>query len=148
MTLEPLHFLLGEWTGEGGGQPGQANEGSSTFSADLDGKIVVRRNRAAYPATKDRPAFVHEDLMVIFEEGGALRAVYWDSEGHVIRYEVRCPMGERAAVFESDPAEPGPRYRLTHASPRPDVLDTTFEVAPPGGAFQVYVRGTVRRRTP
>ena len=52
----PIEFLLGDWTGEGGGGPGQGT-GEFSFHKDLDGKVVVRKNYAEYPATKDRPAF-------------------------------------------------------------------------------------------
>src|ERR1700758_4279985 len=85
----PLAFLIGEWTGEGGGGPGQGSGGFS-FLPDQQGKILVRKNRADYPATKDRPAFSHTDLMFLYRESGEskLRAIYFDVEDHVIHYTV------------------------------------------------------------
>ncbi len=38
-------FVLGDWSGEGGEQPG-VGAGCYTFFPDLDGQILVRRNRS------------------------------------------------------------------------------------------------------
>src|SRR5947209_4951221 len=80
-------FLVGEWVGEGGGRPGQG-AGQCSFAFELQGKVLVRRNRAEFPAAAGRPASVHEDLMVIYPAAGgkAGKAVYFESEGHVIHY--------------------------------------------------------------
>ena len=48
----PVEWLLGDWTGEGGGGPGQGS-GSFSFKPDLQGKILVPKNRAEYPAAKE-----------------------------------------------------------------------------------------------
>src|SRR5262249_15490633 len=48
-------FLIGEWTGEGTGSPGQGKGGFS-LAEDLHGKILLRRSRADYPAAGGRPA--------------------------------------------------------------------------------------------
>jgi len=90
-----VQYLVGDWTGEGGGGPGQG-AGSFSFKPDLQGKILVRKNRAEYPAAKERAASVHDDLMVIYRDTpeAALRAIYFDSEGHTIRYEVQAPPGK------------------------------------------------------
>jgi hypothetical protein len=58
-------FLLGEWTGVGSGQPGQG-AGKFSFKPDLQRRVLVRTNYAEYPATKDRPAFRHDDLMIVY----------------------------------------------------------------------------------
>jgi hypothetical protein len=63
----PVQYLMGDWIGEGGGAPGQGS-GSFSFKPDLQGKILVRKNRAEYPATKDREAVVHDDLMVVYRD--------------------------------------------------------------------------------
>ena len=63
----PVEYLLGDWTGEGGGAPGQGS-GSFSFKPDLQGKILARKNHAEYPAAKDHAAFVHDDLMVVYRD--------------------------------------------------------------------------------
>ena len=143
----PVESLVGDWTGEGGGGPGQGS-GSFSFKPDLQGKILVRKNRAEYPATKERAAFVHDDLMVVYRDTpeAGLRAIYFDSEGHTIRYEVQAaPDG--GVVFASA-AEPGaPRYKLTYTRVEQDHLKIKFEIAPPGKPeqFATYIEARARR---
>lgn len=142
-------FLLGEWTAEGGGQPGQG-AGTFSFAFDLQGGILVRKSRVDYPATKDRPAFSHEDLMVIYREAGAAspRAIYFDNEGHVIHYSAEFSDGGNALEFLSDPVPSAPRFRLTYTKAEGGTLRVRFEIAPPGkpDAFSTYVEGAARRK--
>jgi len=94
-----FQFLLGEWTGEGSGQPGDSSAGAFTLAPDLDGTVLVRHSFADYPAAGGRPAVHHTDLMVIYRDGAGkpIRATYWDNEGHVIPYSVQTSAG--SAVF-------------------------------------------------
>jgi hypothetical protein len=141
-------FLAGEWTGEGSGGPGKGSGGFS-FAWDLREKVLVRRNRAEYPATPGRPAASHEDLMVIYRgEGvGPTRAIYFDSEGHVINYTATFSEDQRTLTFLSDAAPAGPRFRLSYTKAEGEVLRIKFEVAPPGkpDAFKTYLDGSARR---
>jgi hypothetical protein len=70
----------------------------------------------------------HEDLLVIYIEAiyikNETRAIYFDSEGHVIHYKVSVP-SENTAVFESDGA---PKYRLTYWLDH-ESLNGKFEIA-------------------
>jgi len=138
----PLAFLVGEWTGEGGGGPGQGSGGFS-FLPDQNGIILVRKNRADYPATKDRPAFSHTDLMFVYRESGEtkLRAIYFDVEDHVIHYTVEPSADGNSVQFVSD------NYRLTYRKTGPDKLAIKFEIAPPGkpGAFTTYIDAAAHR---
>src|SRR5579859_6379984 len=73
--------LLGNWVGtDGTGAPGKASGGGCSFATDLQGKVIVRKNHAEYPAANGRPAVVHDDLMIIFRRGSAVRATYYDSD--------------------------------------------------------------------
>src|SRR5215831_7558904 len=82
-------FLLGEWVGEGDGKPGQGSGGFS-FATELDGKVLVRKNRNHIPAANGRPAATHEDLLVVYRgtDGKRNKAIYFDNEDHVIQYDV------------------------------------------------------------
>ncbi len=140
-----LAFLVGEWTaGSGSGRPGEAVGGGFSLRPDLGGAVLVRRSRAEYaPRPGQARGEVHEDLMVIHREGAALKATYWDGEGHVIRYAVATEPGR--ATFESEPG-PGPRFRLVYEEKGEGEVSIAFLIAPPGKEFQPYVTGTARRK--
>jgi hypothetical protein len=138
--------FLGAWEGAGGGGPGQGS-GAFTFAPELQGAVVVRRNYAQYPATKDKPAYRHDDLMVIYPDasGKKTRADYWDNEGHVIHYVVE--FTDRKLVMVSDAGQPGPRYRLTYVKTGDNDLKLTFEIAPPEALdkFKTYIEASAKR---
>jgi len=139
-------FLIGEWTDAGTGDPGGGN-GGSTFALELDGKILVRHNRADYPATPDRPAVAHRDLLIVYPGAcdSLFRASYFDNEGHVIQYRVLVPAAGGRAIFDSEGPEPGPRFRLTYETQADGGIAVAFFTAPPGGELKRYVSGTLRR---
>lgn len=117
--------------------------GGFTFAIELDGRVGVRRGRSELaPAAGEAARTVHQDLTVVYPRGKGLTALYWDDEGHVIRYAVRTEAG--IVIFESEPG-PGPRFRLTYARRGPDLVEIAFAVAPPGKPFETHVSGLARR---
>jgi hypothetical protein len=144
-----FRFLLGEWVGEGAGDPGPGS-GQFAFALDLAGHVLVRRNRSDIPAANGRPAVSHEDLLIVYAGAGGLRdrAIYFDNEGHTIAYTVTATEPGKSLTFLSD-AEPGtPRFRLTYVQTAQDALEIKFEIAPPGKPeeFRVYLVGKARRK--
>jgi hypothetical protein len=126
---EPLEFLLGTWNASSDNTSGSS--GATTFKFDLEKQIVVRTNFAQY--TKGQQAGTrHDDLMIIYFDppGKAPRAIYFDSEGHTIRYNITFPE-RNSVVFESEPSQPGPRYRLSN-SVTGKKFEGKFEIAEPG----------------
>lgn len=142
-----LEFLVGEWSGEGSGDPGQG-AGGFTFKWDLDKKVLLRTNFADYPAAKERPAFSHRDLMVIYADSasGGLRAIYFDNEGHVINYAVRTSQDPYLIEFTSDPTPKSPGYRLSYGKTGDAAVSIKFEIAPPGQAFATYIEARAHRK--
>ncbi len=142
-------FLVGEWIGEGSGKPGEGS-GSFTFNFDLQGQILVRKNRADYPATKDREAFSHEDLMIIYAEPGAkgTQAIYFDNEGHVIHYTAEFTADQESLVFLSDLLPSAPRYRLTYKKAKNHALNIKFEITPADRpeSFATYLQARAHRK--
>ena len=137
-----LEFLLGKWTGMAGEKdtPLGAGQGGFSFQTELNGKIMVRHNQAAYTSGAR-----HEDLMVIYPDApdDKPHAIYFDSEGHVIRYILTFPSANNV-VFESEASQPGPRYRLSYWL-NGAALDGKFEVAPPGADYKTYLRWTSKK---
>jgi hypothetical protein len=138
-----LEFLLGDWTGAAGEKDTSlgAGQGSFSFEPQLKQKIIVRRNQANYDS-----GVQHDDLMVIYTEAPneTARAIYFDTEGHVIHYTLAFPSANRV-VFESEAGQPGPRYRLTYWS-EGGSLKGQFEIAPPASEYKTYLSWTSKKR--
>jgi hypothetical protein len=142
-------FLLGEWIGEGNGSPGKGS-GQCSFTLDLQDKVIVRKNHADYPASGGRPAFAHDDLMVIHhgQDGKQAKARYFDNEGHVIQYTITPSEDGRKLTFVSDAASNAPRFRMTYTRSEADTMHLKFEIAPPGKPddFKTYIEAGLHRK--
>lgn len=138
-----LDTLVGEWVGTGTGAPGEG-KGGFTFQRDLQGKVLVRTNFAEYPPTKDRPAYRHDDLMVVYDEGR--HADYWDNESHVIRYAVTASSDGCTVTFESPRSATEAAYRLTYTFKSADEASIGFQIAPPGKDFGNYITASAKRK--
>ena len=136
-----LEFLLGNWTGVAGETPAGLGDGqgSYSFEADLNRKIMVRRSRSEYTS-----GVRHDDLMVIYFDApkDTPRAIYFDSEGHVIRYNATFPAAN-VVIFESEKTLEGPRYRLKYWR-EGAALNGQFEIAEAGSKYKTYLTWTSR----
>src|ERR1700731_2127914 len=123
-----LQFLVGRWTGEGSTADQGAGVGAFSFAPDLQGKVLVRKNFAEYPKTNSKPAYRHDDLMIVYRDGIThdLRAIYFDSEDHLIHYVINS--SGNGVVFLSEGTVDTPRFRLTYTSTGPDSLRLRFEI--------------------
>ncbi|PYJ90644.1 MAG: hypothetical protein DME70_00155 [Verrucomicrobia bacterium] len=147
-TWDQMRPLVGQWKASGTGSPGQG-EGKFAFAFDLQNKVLVRKSHTDYPAVQGRPAFAHDDLMVVYldERSHKFRADYFDNEGHVIRYTADSSQDGRTITFLSDAAPSQPRFRLTYTGQGSDKLDIKFEIAMPDAPdkFKVYVEGSANK---
>ena len=99
-----LQFMVGKWKGGGNGEPG-AGQGAFSFLPELNGQILVRRS---FNQLASGPR--HEDLMIVYMEGDTPHAIYFDSENHTIKYNIKFP-AKNTVVFESDGHT---NYRLSY----------------------------------
>jgi hypothetical protein len=140
--LAPLQFLLGEWEGVGD-QAGAT--GGFSFAPGVQDRVIVRTNVSNTPASGGTPASRHDDLMIVYVEGETVKADYFDSEGHVVRYVAAPRSGAVVFLSEIKPSEP--RYRLTYTRSSATKIEGSFEVAPPGkpDAFSLYLSWKARK---
>jgi uncharacterized protein YaiE (UPF0345 family) len=106
--------------------------GNYTFRRDLAGHILARHSVSASckgPADFDCD---HSDLFYVYPEGpaDALKAIYFDNEGHVIHYTVAVS-GPASVEFLSDASIPGPQFRLAYEL-KADVMSGKFQARMPG----------------
>lgn len=137
-------WLTGTWKGEGGGQPGQST-GVFSFTPDLGNKILVRKAHSEYPAQGNKPAFVHDDLLIVYMDisGNPSKAIYFDNEGHTINYSVSYT--DNSIVMLSDKAPNMPAFRLSYISIDKQTVNTKFEMAQDGTTFITYVEGKSKK---
>jgi hypothetical protein len=142
-------FLIGDWEGQGTGQPGEGTGGFS-LQPDLDGKVLIRKNHAEYPAANDRLAFSHRDIMIVApgETENTAKAVYYDNQGHIIDYTVSFGENPKAIIFISSEKTNAPRFRLTYTEISAGKIGIRFETAPPGKAesFKTYIEAKAVRK--
>jgi len=122
--------------------------GRTSFSKELGGNILVRKNRVEFPPKPgEKSGIVHEDLLLVYQQPGdsTYRAIYFDNESHVINYVVSLPAKHPAAVFESEGSDKAPRFRLVYSLGPDGLLNVDFLIAPPGGEFRAYTTGKARR---
>jgi hypothetical protein len=143
-----LRFLLGSWQAKTTGGVAQAQAAAAyTFRLELRDHILARHSRTGACASPDDFDCQHSDLLYIYPAatGQTLEAIYFDNEGHVIHYAVTIPK-PGTVVFLSDPAQPGPQYRLSYTFLN-GVMSGQFELQMPGQTqFTSYLEWSGKRR--
>lgn len=146
VNLQKFKFLIGEWTGSGGGSISGKGEGGSVFKYDLDSNLIVRENYARYPAQNDNPAYTHKDLMIIYYQSSKPRAVYFDNEKHVINYNIE--FSDNKVIFTSEEIKGIPQFRLTYEREGDNKMKLYFDMAPPNtpGKFGSYLTAEMQKK--
>lgn len=143
-----LRFMIGSWEAKTTGGMAQAQAaGSYSFRLELRDHILARHSATGACNSEDQIDCRHNDLLYIYFEGAgpALKAIYFDNEGHVIHYEVSIPK-PGTVVLLSDGAQPGPQYRLSYEL-ADGVMTGKFELKMPGQSeFMSYLEWSGKRR--
>jgi hypothetical protein len=142
-----LHFLLGSWDAKttGGVAQAQASAGYA-FQLELHDHLLARHSHTGACNAPDDFDCQHSDLLYIYPaaNGPTLEAIYFDNEGHVIHYGVTTPT-PNTVVLLSDPAQPGPQYRLSYEL-LDGVMTGKFELQIPGQTeFKTYLKWSGKR---
>jgi hypothetical protein len=144
-TRTKWSWLIGEWIGEGSGQPGQG-AGTFSFGFDLEKNIQVRKSHSEYPASDNKPKIIHDDMMIVYPypTDGLTRAIYFDNEGHTINYTAT--FSDKSIVLTSDKIPNAPIFRLTCTQLENQTINTKFEMSQDGVKFMAYVEGKSRKQ--
>ena len=136
---------MGEWVGEGSGQPGQG-EGTFSFNHDLNKNILVRRSHSEYPATENNPATIHDDLLIVYSDENKMpsKAIYFDNERHTINYSIS--YAETSIILTSNRAQGGPVYRLTYLKLDDETANIKFEMSQDGQTYKTYIEGKSKKK--
>ena len=147
-ALAPLAFLVGSWdSGEGKvADTGGTSKGGSVFSVESDGAAILRRDHTETFDKAGKPAGAFHQTMLIYADGGMLKADYVDGEGHAIHY-TDATVTEGKSVSFTSAAGQGPLFHLTYELQSPDVLAVSFFMVPPGSSqtFRPIATGTLKR---
>jgi len=130
--LDSLSFLEGSWNAAAVGSTGAQANGYYVFRRELGDQVLARHS---FTAACKGPAdynCAHADLLFVYSDGAGtpLKAIYFDSEGHTIHYNVSTP-DANTALFLSDAALPGPQFRLIYTR-KGETLTGKFQMRMPG----------------
>ena len=141
LTLKPF---VGEWKGEGGGQPGKGKYERS-YQFILNKRFIEIKNKSTYEPTTQHPSGeVHEDIGYFSYDNvrKTLMLRQFHVESFVIQYRVdSISSDKKTIVFISESIEnipSGYRAKETYRLVGDNEIEDTFEIAEPNKDFAVY----------
>jgi hypothetical protein len=146
--LQSLAFLEGTWAANtnANGSAGASAIGSYTFALDLNGHALQRTSSVDKCSGPNSFDCQHHDQLTVYADAtGALKALYIDSEGHVIDYTVATP-DPATAIFTSQGPAAAPHFKLVyHLDGK--VMSGKFQGAAPGSTdFHSYLEWSGAKR--
>lgn len=144
--LAPLQFLVGNWVAaDGHSEGGHVNRGTATFEPAAAGTALLRQDHTEVFDSGGHKVEDFGQVMLIYPEGGKLRADYFDGQ-HPLHYTSVSIDPNHSVRFETAPQPGAPSFRLTYTKTAADTLSVKFEMAPPGqSGLQEIAAGTMRR---
>jgi len=92
-----------------------------------------------------KPTGGFEQIMMIYPEGGTVRADYSDG-AHVIHYVSGNVDAGKSVTFTSASSPTAPTFRLRYELTDPHTLTVAFQMAPPGStAFHPIATGSLTK---
>jgi len=146
---DPFSFFIGRWEGSGAGESGQSKV-EREYQFVLGGKYLRERNKSSYaPQERNPKGEQHEDWGFVSYDSNRKQFVFrqFHSEGFVNQYVMEGTDG-KSFTFVSEGIEnisAGWRARTRYQVLGADEFRETFELAPPGKEFQLYVENRLKR---
>ena len=141
LLLKPF---VGEWKGEGGGQPGKGKYERS-YQFILNKRFIEIRNKSTYEPTTQHPTGeVHEDIGYFSYDNSRKTFVLrqFHVEGFVNQFRIdSISPDQKTIVLISESIEnipSGYRAKETYRIIGDDEIEETFEIAAPKKEFAVY----------
>jgi hypothetical protein len=141
LLLKPF---VGEWEGEGGGQPGKGKYERS-YQFILNKRFIEIRNKSTYEPTTQHPkGEVHEDIGYFSYDNSRKTFMLrqFHVESFVIQYKIdSISPDKKTIVFISESIEnipTGYRAKETYRLISDNEIEETFEIAEPNKDFAVY----------
>jgi len=142
----PFNSLIGEWKGDGDGEPGKGSYERS-YKFIFNKRFIEIRNKSVYPPkTENTAGEVHEDIGYISYDKGRKSFILrqFHTESFVNQYTLESISPEDKIIsfitesIENLPAEF--RARETYKFINENEFEETFELAEPGKDFIVYTK--------
>lgn len=149
----PMSFFIGNWAGDGKGEPGNGKYERS-YNWVLNKKFIEVNNKSTYPPSENnkQKGEVHEDIGFISYDGiqKSFMLRQFHIEGFVNQYKLESISADgKSIVFISEALEnipPGYRARETYTIITRDEFTELFEIADPGKDFAVYSQVRLKRK--
>lgn len=143
-TWLPLKSFIGQWAGEGGGEPGQGKY-ERTYQFILSKNFIEIKNKSTYPPSDKNPkGEVHEDIGYFSYDKSIkkFKLRQFHIESFVTEYVLdSISTDSKTLVFTSLALEnlpKGLKARETYQLINDNEIIETFEIAEPNKDFQVY----------
>ena len=123
--------LIGDWSGEGIGVPGDGT-GSFSFTFDLEQNILIRKSIYYYLGEKMYTKF--EDMMIIYlVDGTPSKAIFFNHEGFSRIYSISYSDKTITLINAQTPT-----FRLTYTFIDDSKVTLKFEISRDGVNFMTY----------
>lgn len=146
----PLKPLIGKWKGSGEGPDGKGDY-ERTYQFVLNNKYIEVKNKAVYPATKEKPkGYTHEDYGIISYDKGRKKFVFrqFHSEGFVNQYVLESIAPDGGTItFVTESIENIPsgwRGRETYHVSATELTED-FQLAEPNKDFEPYTKAQFKK---
>ena len=140
----PLKLFIGNWAGEGGGEPGQGKYNRS-YQFILNNNFIEIKNKSTYPRTdKNQKGEVHEDIGYFSYDRSQkkFKLRQFHIESFVNEYSLdSISADKKTLVFNSIALENIPkgwRAKETYQLLNENEIEESFEIAEPNKDFELY----------